>query len=194
MEEIKIGNQIWMKSNLDVEIFQNGERIQEAKSDEEWKMAYDKGQPAWCYYLNYEKEYGKLYNLHAVSDPRGLAPVGYHIPSDDEWNISSSKAKSNFCGQLFDQSLLTLLTVVDLYVSIVTNLEMLANTEVKFWVVHRTYIVHLQEATERVGSMIGSLTLSSLTRSQVIRKPNQDKFVAETFFDPLTNELGVNFV
>ena len=71
---------------------------------------------------------------------------------------------------------------------------MLANTEVKFWIVHRTYIVHLQEATERVGSMIGSLTLSSLTRSQVVGKPNQDKFVVETFFDPLANELGVNFV
>jgi len=71
---------------------------------------------------------------------------------------------------------------------------MLANTEVKFWVLHRTYIIHLKEATERVGSMIGPLTLSSLTRSQVVGKPNQDKFFVETFFDPLADELGVNFV
>lgn len=44
--------------------------------------------PAWCYYENdasNEKKYGKLYNWHAVNDPRGIAPKGYHIPSDTEW-------------------------------------------------------------------------------------------------------------
>ena len=29
--------------------------------------------------------YGKLYNWYAVNDPRGLAPTGWHIPSDAEW-------------------------------------------------------------------------------------------------------------
>ena len=29
--------------------------------------------------------YGKLYNWYAVNDPRGLAPAGWHIPSDAEW-------------------------------------------------------------------------------------------------------------
>jgi uncharacterized protein (TIGR02145 family) len=33
------------------------------------------------------KVYCKLYNWHAVSDSRGLAPKGYHIPSDAEWTI-----------------------------------------------------------------------------------------------------------
>ena len=31
--------------------------------------------------------YGKLYNWAAVNDPRGLAPLGWHIPSAFEWNI-----------------------------------------------------------------------------------------------------------
>jgi uncharacterized protein (TIGR02145 family) len=31
--------------------------------------------------------YGKLYNWYAVNDPRGLAPEGYHIPSDAEWSV-----------------------------------------------------------------------------------------------------------
>jgi hypothetical protein len=31
--------------------------------------------------------YGKLYNWYAVNDPRGLAPTGWHVPSDDEWTI-----------------------------------------------------------------------------------------------------------
>ncbi|MBM3922659.1 MAG: hypothetical protein FJ340_05565, partial [Sphingomonadales bacterium] len=30
---------------------------------------------------------GKLYNWYAVSDSRGLAPVGYHVPSDAEWTL-----------------------------------------------------------------------------------------------------------
>ena len=42
---------------------------------------------AWCYYNNdplTEPLYGKLYNWYAVNDPRGLAPVDYHIPTDNE--------------------------------------------------------------------------------------------------------------
>jgi uncharacterized protein (TIGR02145 family) len=44
---------------------------------------------AWCYYENKEENgttYGKLYNWFAVNDPRGLAPEGFHIPSDEEWD------------------------------------------------------------------------------------------------------------
>jgi uncharacterized protein (TIGR02145 family) len=26
------------------------------------------------------------YNWYAVNDPRGLAPEGFHVPSDDEWH------------------------------------------------------------------------------------------------------------
>ena len=43
---------------------------------------------AWCYYNNDPAMgaiYGKLYNWYAVNDPRGLASVGWHIPSDSEW-------------------------------------------------------------------------------------------------------------
>lgn len=43
---------------------------------------------AWCYYNNdpsTNATYGKLYNWYAVNDPRGLAPAGWHVPSDAEW-------------------------------------------------------------------------------------------------------------
>ncbi|MFM9027861.1 MAG: TonB family protein, partial [Bacteroidota bacterium] len=33
------------------------------------------------------EKYGKLYNWYAVTDPRKLAPKGWHIPSDAEWTI-----------------------------------------------------------------------------------------------------------
>jgi uncharacterized protein (TIGR02145 family) len=28
-----------------------------------------------------------MYNWYAVSDPRNLCPIGWHVPSDVEWNI-----------------------------------------------------------------------------------------------------------
>ena len=32
-----------------------------------------------------QKGYGRLYNWYAATDIRGIAPVGYHVPSDAEW-------------------------------------------------------------------------------------------------------------
>ena len=80
--------QIWTTDNLDVSTFRNGDAIPEAKTEAEWKEAGMNAQPAWCYYENDAangKKYGKLYNWFAVNDARGLAPQGWHVPSDEEW-------------------------------------------------------------------------------------------------------------
>ncbi|MFN5183244.1 MAG: fibrobacter succinogenes major paralogous domain-containing protein [Bacteroidota bacterium] len=85
---VTIGKQVWMTENLSVDKFRNGDPIKHAKTDKEWKMAGENKQPAWCYYSNNPKNgvsYGKLYNWYAVNDSRGLAPKGWHIPTDDEW-------------------------------------------------------------------------------------------------------------
>ena len=90
IDEIKIGKQIWCVKNLDVANFRNGDPIPESKTKKEWVKAGENGKPAWCYYENKTSngtKYGKLYNWYAVNDPRGLAPKGYHIPSDEEWTI-----------------------------------------------------------------------------------------------------------
>ena len=100
--EVKIGKQVWMAENLNVATFRNGDPIPEAKTEEEWKKAGKNRQPAWCYYENravqddpiYGENYGKLYNWYAVNDPRGLAPKGWHIPTDDEWTVLT-----NFLGE-----------------------------------------------------------------------------------------------
>jgi uncharacterized protein (TIGR02145 family) len=90
INEVKIGNQVWMSENLNVVRFQNGEGIIQARSRKEWNKLCANKQPAWCYY-NYEnkedQKYGKIYNYYAVIDQRGLAPKGWHIPSDNEWDI-----------------------------------------------------------------------------------------------------------
>ena len=87
---IKIDNQVWMLENLAVDHFKNGDMIPEAKTDEEWAIAGKQNKPAWCYYQNNidsGAKYGKLYNWYAVNDPRGIAPEGWHVPSDSEWRM-----------------------------------------------------------------------------------------------------------
>ncbi len=89
-QAVTIGSQEWMQSNLDVATFRNGDPIPQAKTEEEWREADWKNQPAWCYYKldpdNAEK-YGRLYNWFAINDQRGLAPEGWKIPDDDEWDV-----------------------------------------------------------------------------------------------------------
>ncbi len=92
-QTVTIGTQTWTTKNLDVATFRNGEIIPEAKTDEEWQAAGRNQQAAWCYYKNsseYGTKYGKLYNWHAVNDARGLAPTGYHIPTNEEWTVLST--------------------------------------------------------------------------------------------------------
>lgn len=85
---IKIGDQVWMSKNLDNAQFANGDIIPEASSAKAWNKANKQHKPAWCYYKNdpaNAEKYGKLYNWYAVIDPRGLAPAGWHIPHNYEW-------------------------------------------------------------------------------------------------------------
>jgi uncharacterized protein (TIGR02145 family) len=85
---VMIGAQEWQTKNLDVDRFRNGDLIPYARTYEEWTAAGERRDPAWCYFDNDTKNgkiYGKLYNWYAVNDVRGLAPEGWHIPTDDEW-------------------------------------------------------------------------------------------------------------
>jgi uncharacterized protein (TIGR02145 family) len=82
---VTISKQIWMAENLNVEHYRNGDPIPQVTDKEEWDNLTT---GAWCYYdnnLGNGATYGKLYNWYAVSDPRGLAPEGWHVPSNDEW-------------------------------------------------------------------------------------------------------------
>ncbi len=82
---IQIGTQKWMSKNLDVAFYRNGDPIPQVIAPTAW-AGLTTG--AWCYYNNdpiQGNKYGKLYNWYAVNDPRGLAPQGWHIPSDAEW-------------------------------------------------------------------------------------------------------------
>ena len=82
---VSIGNQCWMKENLKVTHYKNGDVIPQVQDKQAWAKLTT---GAWCYYNNDASngtKYSKLYNWYAVHDPRGLAPNGYHIPTDEEW-------------------------------------------------------------------------------------------------------------
>jgi uncharacterized protein (TIGR02145 family) len=87
---VKINTQVWMSENLHVSKYRNGDTIRHARTFDEWFDADRKQEGAWCYYDNDPKngeKYGKLYNWYCVKDARGLAPAGYHVPSDAEWTV-----------------------------------------------------------------------------------------------------------
>jgi uncharacterized protein (TIGR02145 family) len=80
---VKIGSQWWMCENLKVEHYNDGSTINWIDIhglDSNWSHATE---GAYCF-IN-DSLYGKLYNYLAVSDIRKLAPEGWHIPSDSEW-------------------------------------------------------------------------------------------------------------
>ena len=87
---IKLGNQFWMAENLKTSRYRNGVIIPTGLSNSEWgstsegATAIYNNEPA-----NYDA-YGRLYNWYASTDPRGLCPSGWHVPTDDEWTDLSN--------------------------------------------------------------------------------------------------------
>ncbi len=87
---IRLGLQYWISTNLNVTHFRNGDEILEAKTKEEWIKAGLDSIPAYCNFDNDEQKgqtCGKLYNWYAINDPRGLAPEGWHIPTNADWRL-----------------------------------------------------------------------------------------------------------
>lgn len=81
---VTIGAQTWSGYNLDVTTYRNGDAIPQVTDLTTWLNTTT---GAWCYYNNDPAMgpiYGKLYNWYAVNDSRGLAPTGWHIPTDAE--------------------------------------------------------------------------------------------------------------
>ncbi len=106
-----------MAENLNIDHYRNGDPIPQLPDPKEWhhltskwyyydpmeleKMEsqeaidhhlkeYWSPDDAWCYFNNDPKNdenFGKLYNWNAVNDSRGLAPSGWHIPTENDFAI-----------------------------------------------------------------------------------------------------------
>ena len=83
---IEIGNQSWLKQNLKVTHYRNGDEIPTNYTGAEW---VDLSSGAYSVYdsnpIN-ANIFGNLYNYNAAIDERGICPDGFNVPSDEEWN------------------------------------------------------------------------------------------------------------
>ena len=83
---VKIGNQVWLESNLKTTHFLNGDPIPHVQPLDQW---VNLNSPAWCVYAHSTELgaiYGLLYNIKVGLDSRGLI-AGYHLPSIEECQI-----------------------------------------------------------------------------------------------------------
>jgi len=84
---VTIGRQVWTVENLQTTRYQNGDLIPttfpatldikyETNPKYQWACNGDQ---------NKVKQYGRIYTWYTAVDPRKICPVGWHIPSDEEW-------------------------------------------------------------------------------------------------------------
>ncbi|MBI3234419.1 MAG: fibrobacter succinogenes major paralogous domain-containing protein, partial [Bacteroidetes bacterium] len=87
---VTIGTQIWLKENLKVTHFQNGDPINNITDSIQWAKYNTSSR---CYYKNdsakYASVYGALYNWLTAQDTRNICPTGWHLPTRSDWNILS---------------------------------------------------------------------------------------------------------
>ncbi|MBN1183592.1 MAG: zinc-ribbon domain-containing protein [Bacteroidales bacterium] len=84
---VTINGQTWMAENLNVGHFKNGDPVPLVTSAKKWMEAGRKRKPARCFYDNDPangEKYGSLYNWYTITDPRGLAPGDWRIPSQED--------------------------------------------------------------------------------------------------------------
>ncbi|NQT27023.1 fibrobacter succinogenes major paralogous domain-containing protein [candidate division KSB1 bacterium] len=82
---VTIGTQTWTVENLQTTKYNDGTGIPKVTGTPEWGNL---SIGAYCLYNNgVGSSYGYLYNWYAVDDNRNIAPSGWHVPSDAEWQI-----------------------------------------------------------------------------------------------------------
>ncbi len=84
---VTIGTQVWMLENLRTTKYRNGDPIPNVADSHLWVNI---NSAAYCNYnndINNVAIYGRLYNWFAINDSRNIAPEGWHVASDAEWQI-----------------------------------------------------------------------------------------------------------
>lgn len=98
VETRTIGDQEWMKSNLSIIQFVNGESNPLVRSSDEVKVRALEKQAVFCYYKNDERNLNQhrlLYNWWVISDERGIAPAGYWEPKKVDFELLRKITRKN---------------------------------------------------------------------------------------------------
>ncbi len=87
---IPVGRQQWDYQDLNTRVFANGDSIYKAVSITDFLQKGQEKKPAFyhvSYIPNTQSKTRLLYNWYAVTDPRGLAPAGWVIPTQEEFEL-----------------------------------------------------------------------------------------------------------
>lgn len=111
---ITIGNQKWLQENLRVTHFNNGDAI--PTTTPATLDLSNQENPIYQWSYNGENQniaqYGLLYSWHTVSDSRGIAPEGWHVATEEDWDelisyiggVDSAGAKLRVTGNAYWES------------------------------------------------------------------------------------------
>jgi uncharacterized protein (TIGR02145 family) len=85
---VRLGEQEWTSRNLMTTRYNDGTQIPNLTANNEW-ISTTEG--ACCWYSNdensYREPYGALYNWYAATNPLGICPKGWSVPTDSQWKI-----------------------------------------------------------------------------------------------------------
>ena len=84
---VYIGNQCWLKANLKVMSYRNGDAIPGNLPNSTWSTTTSGAYAVYNFSPSNDSLYGKLYNGFAVNDSRGICPIGWRLPSDSDWTV-----------------------------------------------------------------------------------------------------------
>jgi uncharacterized protein (TIGR02145 family) len=83
---VKAGNQVWMRGNLKVTHYSNGDPIRNVNEAAKWKTFSEGAFSAVNNDPGYRNAFGLIYNWYTADDKRNVCPAGWHVPADTEWN------------------------------------------------------------------------------------------------------------
>jgi len=93
---IQIGGQCWFSENLRTTKYRNNSPITLDLSPTNWSQSLT-GEAKYCYYeneLSNVSTHGNLYNWYAVNNNQAICPIGWHIPSVEEFDTFATYVNS----------------------------------------------------------------------------------------------------
>jgi uncharacterized protein (TIGR02145 family) len=95
-QAVTIGNQIWTIENVRTTTYTDGDEIPVVDDNEQWASATTGACSAVAHSADGDSTelFGLFYNWHAVSTGK-LAPQGWHVATDEEWDTLRSYLISN---------------------------------------------------------------------------------------------------
>jgi uncharacterized protein (TIGR02145 family) len=87
--------QEWMAENLKSKLFSNGDSIQNLNFNNAWQTTNIGAFSVYNENITTSSIYGNLYNWYVTIDERNICPVGWHVPTDNEWTDYSDLLGGN---------------------------------------------------------------------------------------------------